>query len=88
MDGHGAMSVAEYFRKLARRCRRLSKTVAEPEVVEQIQVWAVDLADEADRAERSNYEPRADRRNGRRRAAETMRHPSGTRMRLLGRRRE
>jgi hypothetical protein len=30
------MSVPEYFRKLARRCRKLSKTVVEPEVVEHV----------------------------------------------------
>jgi hypothetical protein len=39
----------EYFRKLARRCRRLSQTAAEPEVIEQMRVWAVDFADEADK---------------------------------------
>jgi len=46
------MSVPDDFRRLARQCRSLSKTAAEPEIVEQMQVWAVDLADEADRAER------------------------------------
>jgi hypothetical protein len=46
------MGVPVYFRKLARRCLGLSQTAVEPEVVEQMQVWAVELADEADRAER------------------------------------
>ena len=46
------MKYAEYFRKLARRCRVLSKTAADPELVEQARVWAVDFADEADKVER------------------------------------
>jgi hypothetical protein len=41
-----------YLRKLARRCFGLSKTAVEPEVIEQMRVWTVDLADEADQAER------------------------------------
>jgi hypothetical protein len=32
------MSVAEYFRGLARRCRKLSRTAMEPEVIEQMRV--------------------------------------------------
>src|SRR6266446_2270300 len=47
-----SMKYAEYFRKLARRCRVLSKTAADPELVEQARVWAVDFADEADKVER------------------------------------
>ena len=46
------MKYAEYFRTLARRCRVLSKTAADPELVEQARVWAVDFADEADKVER------------------------------------
>jgi hypothetical protein len=46
------MPIPNYLRKLARRCLGLSKTAVEPEVIEQMQVWAVDLADEADQAER------------------------------------
>ena len=50
------MRVPDYFRQLARRCLRLSKTVVEPELVEQMRVWAVDLADEADQEERREVE--------------------------------
>ena len=35
----------------ARKCRTLAKTVAEPEVIEQLRVWAVELAEEADQTE-------------------------------------
>ena len=46
------MKYVEYSRRLARRCRVLSKTAADPELVEQARVWAVDFADEADKVER------------------------------------
>ena len=36
------------LRKQARKCRALSKTAIEPEVIEQLRVWAVELADEAE----------------------------------------
>jgi hypothetical protein len=39
------------LREQARRCRALSKTAMEPEVIEQLRVWAVELAEEADQAE-------------------------------------
>jgi hypothetical protein len=39
------------LREQARRCRALSKTAVEPEVIEQLRVWAVELAAEADVAE-------------------------------------
>ena len=39
------------LREQARRCRALSKTAVEPEVSEQLRVWAVELAEEADQAE-------------------------------------
>lgn len=39
------------LREQARRCRALSKTAMEPEVIEQLRVWAVELAAEADQAE-------------------------------------
>jgi hypothetical protein len=62
------MLVPAYLRKLARRCLGLSKTAVEPEVVEQMRVWAVDLADEADRAERREGRTRvAHRERGERR---------------------
>jgi hypothetical protein len=74
------MKYAEYFRKLARRCRILSKTAGDPELVDQMRVWAVDFADEADKVERRAVErdrylmnrPRAstDRSSGTQRPAE------------------
>jgi len=44
------------LREQARKCRALSKTAVEPEVIEQLRVWAVDLAEEADQAERPEVE--------------------------------
>ena len=35
----------------ARKCRALSITAVEPEVIEQLRVWAVELAEEADQIE-------------------------------------
>jgi hypothetical protein len=40
------------LREQARKCRVLSKTAIEPEVIEQLRVWAVELAEEAEQAER------------------------------------
>jgi len=39
------------LREQARKCRALSKTAIEPEVIEQLRVWAVELAEEAETAE-------------------------------------
>ena len=50
------MKYAEYFRKLALRCRALSRTADDPELVDQMRIWAVDFADEADEAERRAVE--------------------------------
>jgi hypothetical protein len=50
------MKYAEDFRKLARRCCVLSKTAVDPELVDQMRLWAVDFADEADRVERRAVE--------------------------------
>src|ERR1700747_2846828 len=36
------------LREQARRCRALSKTAVEPEVIEQLRVWAVELATEGE----------------------------------------
>jgi hypothetical protein len=52
------MRLPNYFRQLARRCLGFSKTAVEPEVIEQMQVWAVDLAEEADQAERRDRQTR------------------------------
>ena len=39
------MQDARNFLKLARRCRELEKTAIEPEVVEQLRIWATELAE-------------------------------------------
>jgi hypothetical protein len=39
------------LREQARRCRALSRTAIEPDVIEQLRVWSVELAEEAERAE-------------------------------------
>jgi hypothetical protein len=39
------------LREQARKCRALSKTAVEPEVIEQLRVWSVELAEEAEKAE-------------------------------------
>ena len=44
------------LRKQARQCRTLAKTAIEPGVIEQLRVWSVELADEADAAERESAE--------------------------------
>jgi hypothetical protein len=45
------------LREQARRCRALSKNAVEPEVIEQLRVWAVELAEEADQTEWGAAEP-------------------------------
>jgi hypothetical protein len=40
-------------RDLARECRERAKTAIEPEVIDQLRLWAVELADQADDIERS-----------------------------------
>ena len=44
------------LRKQAKRCRILSKTAVKPEIIEQLRVWAVELAEEADQAEWQAFE--------------------------------
>lgn len=44
------------LREQAKRCRHLSKTAIEPEVIEQLRVWAVELAEEAEQTEWSAAE--------------------------------
>ena len=39
------------LREEAKRCRTLSKIATEPDVIEQLRVWAVELAEEADQTE-------------------------------------
>ena len=45
------MHDAQSLREQAKRCRTLSKVITEPEVIEQLRVWAVELAEEADQVE-------------------------------------
>ena len=51
------MHDASVLREQACRCRALSKTAVEPEVIEQLRVWAVELAEEADQTEWGVAEP-------------------------------
>jgi len=46
------MPDAGYFRELERRCCDLAKVATEAEVKEQLRLWAVEFADQADEAER------------------------------------
>jgi hypothetical protein len=39
-------------RTLARECRERAKTAIEPEVIDQLRLWAVELIEEADDIER------------------------------------
>jgi hypothetical protein len=56
MLGGMLMQDPNRLREQARRCRFLAKTAIEPEVIEQLRVWSVELADEADAAERQAAE--------------------------------
>ncbi len=40
-------------RDLAQECRERAKTAIEPDVIDQLRLWAVELADQADDIERS-----------------------------------
>jgi len=42
-----------HLREQAQRCRTLAKTAVEPELIEQLRLWSVELADEADAVERA-----------------------------------
>ena len=42
-----------HLREQARRCRAMSKTAIEPDLIEQLRVWSIELVDEADTVERS-----------------------------------
>jgi hypothetical protein len=45
------MNNRKSLRDQAKRCRILSTLVAEPEVIEQLRVWSVELVEEADKVE-------------------------------------
>jgi len=56
----------KHLREQARRCRGWSKTATEPDLIEQLRIWSVELADEANTAERhavdgENHQIRASR---------------------------
>jgi len=42
-----------HLREQAQRCRTLAKTALEPDLIEQLRLWSVELADEADAVERA-----------------------------------
>ncbi len=46
------------LRSLARTCRDLAKSAHEPEIVDQLRLWAVELADVADEVEREQHSDR------------------------------
>ena len=48
----GRMTDPSHLRERARKCRVLSKTAIDDELVEQLRIWSVELADEADSVER------------------------------------
>ena len=50
MLGDILMQDPNRLREQARRCRVLAKTAIEPDVIEQLRVWSVELADEANAA--------------------------------------
>jgi hypothetical protein len=45
------MQGANHLWKLARRCRDLGKTAIEPEIIEQLTIWATELAEIAENSE-------------------------------------
>jgi hypothetical protein len=51
------MKDASYLLKLARRCRDLEKTVIEPEIIEQLRIWATELAEIAEDSESRAVQP-------------------------------
>ena len=55
-DWEEAMPDANYFRELAQRCCTLAKGANVPEVKEQLRLWAVEFADQADDVERRTAE--------------------------------
>jgi hypothetical protein len=44
-------------RELARRCRYLEKTGIEPEIIEQLRIWATELAEIAEDSESRAVQP-------------------------------
>jgi hypothetical protein len=52
-DREEAMADASYLRERAQRCRTLAQVASDPEVIHQLQVWAVELERDADELERA-----------------------------------
>jgi hypothetical protein len=48
-----------HLREQARRCRTLAKAAIEPGLIEQLRVWSIELAEEADIVERRAAEREA-----------------------------
>ena len=46
------MTDPNHLREQARECRVLAKTAIDHELIEQLRIWSVELADEADTVER------------------------------------
>ena len=46
------MADPNHLREQARKCRALAKTAIDHELIEQLRIWVVELADEADTVER------------------------------------
>jgi hypothetical protein len=51
------MKDASYLLKLVRRCRYLEKTGIEPEIIEQLRIWATELAEIAEDSESRAVQP-------------------------------
>ena len=51
------MKDAGHFLTLARRCRDLGRTAIEPEVIEQLRIWATELAGMAEDSESWAVQP-------------------------------
>jgi hypothetical protein len=46
------MTHANYLREWARRCRAISQIATQPELIYQLQAWAIEFDRDADEAER------------------------------------
>jgi hypothetical protein len=55
------MQDSNYFSNLARRCRDLGKTAIEAEVIEQLRIWATELAEIAENSESGPVEHAEDK---------------------------
>jgi hypothetical protein len=51
------MKDASYLWKLAGRCRDFEKTGVEPEIIEQLRIWATELTEIAEDAESRAVQP-------------------------------